>query len=73
MNTAIIELPHTNARGLVQRHHRVGLAFVTPADADTEEPISGTGRCYACDDCRGYVASKKTNWCTCGHHWERHQ
>lgn len=33
--------------------------------------IAGTGRCYACD-CRGYKRSQDTNWCTCGHHWDRH-
>jgi hypothetical protein len=48
--------------------------FINPAVLDTrqEDPImAGTGRCYSCD-CKGYRKSKDTNWCQCGHHWDRH-
>jgi hypothetical protein len=47
----------------------ITLAGVKTATAKT--PTAGSGRCYACD-CRGYRKSKDTNWCECGHHWDRH-
>ncbi len=31
----------------------------------------GNGACRVCG-CLGYERSNKTNWCTCGHHWDRH-
>ena len=42
-------------------------------ETDSDNPISGTGRCRACS-CTGYKKKPDTNYCdTCGHHWDQHR